>query len=219
MDQLIFPERRRNSDGVSISSSVYDENNYTDVSVSSESQDGSIANNAGDDAPQTESNEDTNINHMDFHSYYSSEAESSSAPSSDSQNSERGIRRAPVDFRYSVAARAKAVTPESKTKRALPNTESFYAIKTPEIQEEEYPNNLNSFRMEEVVKMPEPIEEAKKVGFKDLFRFATIQDILLLAFSFLCAICGGALIPFMPVSNSFSILSSPFSFYLLLYKF
>jgi len=202
MDQVIFPERPRNSDGVSILSSVYDEANYTDISVSSDSRDGSIADNAGDDAPQIGSNADTNTNDLDFRSYYSSEVESSSAPSSDSQNSEQSIRRAPADYRYSIAARAKAVTPASKTKRALPNTETFYSIKTHGNQQKENPNNLNSPRMEEVVKMPEPIEEAKKVGFKDLFRFTTTQDRVLLALSFLCAICGGALVPFMPVSNS-----------------
>lgn len=140
-------------------------------------------------------------------SEWSSGIESSLTESSD----ESGTRRVSPSDRYSTAARAKVLAPE--VQRALPATEKFYSVNNLKGNNLTINNEDSAEPAEQLITMPEPIEPAKMVHFKDLFRFTNTCNKMVLCLGLFCAICGGALIPFMPVSR-FSLPSSLISLFI-----
>lgn len=129
---------------------------------------------------------------------------SAAVPRSDSNQDNTSDSKA-NDHRYSIMARAKPEMSHETSEDRLAKVAEYYLPKkeTPPPQVLSSSDDLvrDILRNEQVISMPAPIEEAaKKVSFRDLFRYANRNDKVILGCSLFCAICGGALIPVMPVS-------------------
>lgn len=123
------------------------------------------------------------------------------------ENPNSNIRPRMRDHRYSIAARAKATSSKNPEGR-LKETQKFYSINqivTPKPNASSGDLIREHLKKDKVIRMPAPVEVVRKISFKELFRFADKNDKRMIAGSLLCAICGGALIPVMPVRILISI--------------
>ena len=75
-----------------------------------------------------------------------------------------------------------------------------HIIKVPEVKEDEEAYAHLPPHEKDIVKRQLAIPEVK-VTFKTLFRYATTNDLIIIAISSLCAIAGGAVMPLMTVST------------------